>query len=60
MMALVELSVENLAVVESVRLPFARGFTEVTFKSSPLAVATLRPNSIWPWGTPTANPRSLK
>ena len=29
-MALVELSVENLAVVESVRLPFARGFTVLT------------------------------
>ena len=29
-MALVELSVENLAVVESVRLPFAHGFTVLT------------------------------
>jgi DNA repair protein RecN (Recombination protein N) len=29
-MALVELSVENLAVVESVRLPFTRGFTVLT------------------------------
>jgi DNA repair protein RecN (Recombination protein N) len=29
-MALTELSVENLAVVESVRLPFARGFTVLT------------------------------
>jgi DNA repair protein RecN (Recombination protein N) len=29
-MALIELSVENLAVVESVRLPFVRGFTVLT------------------------------
>ena len=29
-MALIELSVENLAVVESVRLPFTRGFTVLT------------------------------